>query len=950
MGRVSQLVSEGYSVEDAYSIVREEVEFFVPLNEKIEKIINNGSIEIEELKNKLNDYKYISIKVTEKEIIEEVLNYPSLFHYLDGLVISSNDNNFAKINKSVFILEDLVNNVRLPNQLFHRENILFYYLLFFKRLVDINKDKLNIDIDLIGYNSHIIEDLDQNTFLSILYSHLRELQELTHYDRELIHDFFNILEQMKVNVLYEIFHILRTFDTSMYNALKFGKIFERFIKRSFSKLKGEHFSNNSLHRLIVKLLDIGSDSFILDPFGGSGGLLLEALNKHNNSIASYIEINQKVTQIAYMNFILHDLEKRIHVFNQDCLDTYDNGQYYDYILTEPPLGVRLKSEEFYFFQHILLNEGINPGSKRDPLSLYIIFILSKLKENGKAIILVPSNFTFKLNDETRKYLIENDYIESVINLPSNILPHTAIKTSLILFNKKKKENLRNKIKFINASLIIKAKGQQESIIDIENVLDDYYNETKNSILVDKNRIIQNDYHLNSNLYKEEWIELQNLLKIDKAKYLKELVSIQIGRAINKEINLDNKIGIPFIKVKNLKSDVLDLFLLKTDDFERINEEVIDSLTKIENECILIARTGNQLKPTIFRPTNEIPCIYIDQNVYALTAKENIISIEYLYYQLYDKLLLEQIKAYSEGRLFIILNISSLKKLIIPYMPLNLQQEYIAIQKSSLIIQEKEQLEAKLNLIGYQEQLKEKESDIVKILVHQLRATLLTISMEAEIIKEIITINNVGDLTNVNNSLDDDFDNDFDETSNYTLAEISDKLYKDTKKLSDSLTNVNKVMDFKLTKSDFTRNNICDFFKEYIISKKMEINSKYELKLKCEDIDVEFNISSFIELLDQLLLNAEKHAFIGNAKFYINFNIKADKRKNLLIIDYINNGKRFNISKKEYIGAFVKGQSSQGSGIGGNYIYRIVKAHNGDLFIQENDEGFHLKIEIPLNQN
>jgi sensor histidine kinase regulating citrate/malate metabolism len=52
----------------------------------------------------------------------------------------------------------------------------------------------------------------------------------------------------------------------------------------------------------------------------------------------------------------------------------------------------------------------------------------------------------------------------------------------------------------------------------------------------------------------------------------------------------------------------------------------------------------------------------------------------------------------------------------------------------------------------------------------------------------------------------------------------------------------------------------------------------------------------------------------------------------------------------YINAFEKQKSSKGSGIGGNLVYRIIKAHKGELYLQDSKEGFKFYIEIPLKQN
>lgn len=100
------------------------------------------------------------------------------------------------------------------------------------------------------------------------------------------------------------------------------------------------------------------------------------------------------------------------------------------------------------------------------------------------------------------------------------------------------------------------------------------------------------------------------------------------------------------------------------------------------------------------------------------------------------------------------------------------------------------------------------------------------------------------------------------------------------------------------------------------------------------------------------MNAEKHGFYEEKKrikkFEIIFCIKKSKNRPVAIIEYENNGKSFNITENEYVKLFTKSQKSKGSGIGGNYISRIIKAHGGGMKIDENfHSGFRMNIEIPL---
>jgi signal transduction histidine kinase len=581
-----------------------------------------------------------------------------------------------------------------------------------------------------------------------------------------------------------------------------------------------------------------------------------------------------------------------------------------------------------------------------------MFSLSKINNKGKAIFNVPTGFLFNsLLDyiRVRKYLIENDLIEAIVNLPSGTMYHSGINTSLLLINFNKSE--KNKIKIINAQLLYESKPKNreivnESILDIDSIMDSYHHETKDSFFIDIKKISKKDYRLDSNIFQKEIFELHYALGEGKAKYLKDLAVIKKGKNFNKD-KLSNQGEFPIVKIQNLYNDVLDLYINENDTFEMLQN--IQSGDIISEECILIAAVGEQLKPTIFRPSNKLPNIFITTNIIVLIPRNDVL-IEYLYYQMYTKIVTEQIKNLTSGSIRTFLTISSISELIIPYVELQEQKNFTNNQKANIIASQRAELETKLKLIGYKEEIESKESDIVRTLTHQLRATLSTINMEVDILKTIISSHDIGNLTNKNLSMPED--DDFEKPIDYSLDDISNKIKTNSKKLHDNLEIVDKVMRFKLENKDFLHNNLYDFFVKYVASKKTENGNNFSINLTGKSVYVDFNKESFVELLDQLVLNAKKHAFKNNENnFKIDFNIRKNKLNEIVTIEYFNNGQKFNVSREDYIGAFKKGQSSDGTGIGGNFIYRIIQAHNGELFIDYTSEvGFKFRIEIPLKHN
>jgi sensor histidine kinase regulating citrate/malate metabolism len=156
------------------------------------------------------------------------------------------------------------------------------------------------------------------------------------------------------------------------------------------------------------------------------------------------------------------------------------------------------------------------------------------------------------------------------------------------------------------------------------------------------------------------------------------------------------------------------------------------------------------------------------------------------------------------------------------------------------------------------------------------------------------------------------------------------------------------MNLNLNQDDFKSINLLHFLKDKLSNKSSEPPQRYKIEVKGVDVSAHIHPQSFQHILDQLIANSEHHAFITpSQRDKINFTVKEDKERKLAIIEYSNNGTPFKLKKDEYIQFFTKSKSSKGSGIGGNYIYRIIKAHNGDIEIEEAPKsGFFMRIEIP----
>ncbi len=318
-----------------------------------------------------------------------------------------------------------------------------------------------------------------------------------------------------------------------------------------------------------------------------------------------------------------------------------------------------------------------------------------------------------------------------------------------------------------------------------------------------------------------------MLKEGSGRILSDLVEIRSGIQPEK-IDIDSGGEIPFIRIENLARDILDTELGK-DFFNKVHNIERYQRSIIQEKCILIARIGDNLKATIFNPKDGFEKILIHTGVYALIPSQvnTEIDVEYLYYQLYTSFVVEQVQKKKLGAVMPYISIAGLKQIVVPYVDKPSQRSFIESQKANLITEERNRVEEKIRALGYKEDVKQSESDIIKTLTHQLRPTFLGINNLTNRIERIINKEHLNEIKEYNNvELEKLIDPEIAEFTkipdNYSLHELLEKLSNDSKHLSDILSNVDKVMNFKLSSADLREVDILEFINSYSSKKKLKL--------------------------------------------------------------------------------------------------------------------------------
>lgn len=925
------------------------------LHEAIVEILKEEKkpLSIKSIVNKINTNDQYSRRdekpLNNGQVRARIKKYPKLFDYINGLVILVNDNKWRTLLNTYKYLADSLRDH------FNKSDLQFILaaLIFIKRIDDTENNE---------YKEISFLDLAKN----LLYGRINNesnifLNEFRRFDtiRELPNIFYDcgeLLSRITIEKVEDIFHAIDRLETQTYTKEEFGPIFEYLLH-----LISAEFSNSTipytpkyLQELMVSLLAPKKDKMLYDPASGSGGLLVEALKATNGVLkAEGTEINYRMVQLGSMNLIMNGFN-HVRIKQEDCMKELYTPDRFDYIIADLPInGFNNDSGNDWLYN----KWGILPSKKGGGYISPVLFVLSKLAETGKAVITVSESLLFKggKEQEVRTILINNDLIESVISLPHGALkPYTTAKASILVLNKLKPADRWGKIRFIESV----TNDEDEKEIDIEQLTNSHiHNHEQNKALrivsVDE---LRKDFNLSASIYKAETLEVNRMLQEGKAKKLGELVNIKSGVSPKSE-DIAAGGGVPLIKMENLSKDILDFYLNVNSAKQQVLYTHDYGRALLSTNALLVARIGDHLKTTYFKHEDAPLGIVFHSSILALVPfDENSIDLEYLYYQLNSELVATQVAQRRAGAVMPHISIAQLKEVIIPYVSRELQIQYVNAQKASTIAEARSKTEERIKALDYKKEAEEKESDVVRTLVHELRPKLSKLDVLAEKLNRIIEKHNLSGKKeypeNISEQIDPELSDLIEKPENFTLGEVVNKLSSDAKQLNEILTTVKEVMSFELNLQDFEQKDLLLFIENYITAKKADIGNKYVVEVKGATIMMEMHAESMTHVLDQLLANAEMHAFkTPSLKNKIIFNVRQDKNRGVAIIEYQNNGAPFLLTQREYVNFITKGKNSDGTGIGGFYINRIIKAHQGQLLIKEeqNSKGLFMTIEIPLKQ-
>ena len=291
----------------------------------------------------------------------------------------------------------------------------------------------------------------------------------------------------KAGLLYQVtekfaqvdLHPNRVTNTQM------GMIFEELI-RKFAELSnetaGEHFTPREVIRLMVNLIFIEDDDAlskpgvvrtIYDPTAGTGGMLSvagEYLAEHNPQARLTVfgqELNPESYAICKADMLIKGQDVSNIVFGNTLSEDGHAHKKFDYMLSNPPFGVEWKKVEKEVrkeHEQQGYNGRFGPGLPRvsDGSMLFLLHLIAKMRpatEGGSRFGIVLNGsplFTGGAGSgesEIRRYVLENDLLEAIVSLPTDMFYNTGISTYVWIVSNRKPEARRGKVQLIDASAL-----------------------------------------------------------------------------------------------------------------------------------------------------------------------------------------------------------------------------------------------------------------------------------------------------------------------------------------------------------------------------------------------------------------------------------------------------------------------------------------------------------------
>lgn len=337
-----------------------------------------------------------------------------------------------------------------------------------------------------------------------------------------------------------------------------GDVYEYLLsKLSTAGTNGQFRTPRHIIRMMVELMKPTPEDIIVDPAAGSAGFLVEAgeylrnnrndlfltenLKEHFNNTMFYgFDMDRTMLRIGAMNLMQHGIENPNISYKDSLSEDNEDNSKYTLVLANPPFKGSIDSER-------TSKDLLNVTKTKKTELLFLALFLRILRTGGRAASIVPDGVLFgssNAHKAIRKEIIEKHKLEAVISMPSGVFkPYAGVSTAIMIFTKTG-DGGTDKVWFYDMTADGFSLDDQRQPIkenDIPDIIKRFNNRnskeeqerarTKKSFFVPKEEIVENDYDLSINKYKE--------IVVEKKEY--EDPKVILKRVIDMENELQQKL-------------------------------------------------------------------------------------------------------------------------------------------------------------------------------------------------------------------------------------------------------------------------------------------------------------------------------------------------------------------------------------------------------------------------
>lgn len=337
-----------------------------------------------------------------------------------------------------------------------------------------------------------------------------------------------------------------------------GDVYEYLLsKLSTAGTNGQFRTPRHIIRMMVELMKPTPEDIIVDPAAGSAGFLVEAgeylrnnrndlfltenLKEHFNNTMFYgFDMDRTMLRIGAMNLMQHGIENPNISYKDSLSEDNEDNSKYTLVLANPPFKGSIDSER-------TSKDLLNVTKTKKTELLFLALFLRILRTGGRAASIVPDGVLFgssNAHKAIRKEIIEKHKLEAVISMPSGVFkPYAGVSTAIMIFTKTG-DGGTDKVWFYDMTADGFSLDDQRQPIkenDIPDIIKRFNNRnskeeqerarTEKSFFVPKEEIVENDYDLSINKYKE--------IVVEKKEY--EDPKVILKRVIDMENELQQKL-------------------------------------------------------------------------------------------------------------------------------------------------------------------------------------------------------------------------------------------------------------------------------------------------------------------------------------------------------------------------------------------------------------------------